>query len=217
MPTAQREVGDGRSAYHGALQPDPQDGLQLRLGLGSRSWSPAGIWRPVVARAVVASARLAAVRPLVTVEDGRGRVDVRDRRGPGSSAPLPVPVAASAVGGLRRRCCRGGSRPRHASPSRCRTSSSGGRAGTAEQPLYDLDVTSRLAGGRNRQLAAPDRLPHRRARHHARRRRHAVRARGQRRPMLGRAAPTGSPTTASRHRVGRDRYRRGSSRPWTPT
>ena len=67
-----------------------------------------------------------------------------------------------------------------------------------------LDGRARSTAGGDALAPDADRLPHRAPRHHARRRRHAVRARRQRRAGASSAASTGSPTTASRHRVDPD-------------
>ncbi|OSZ59146.1 beta-mannosidase [Streptomyces pharetrae CZA14] len=116
-------------------------------------WGPtlvtAGIWRPVRLERW-STARLAEVRPLVTVEDGTGRVEIHvgvERTGSGAGRPLTVHAA---VGGVRRRITVDGTRavvtldvpdvslwwPR----------------GYGEQPLYDLEVTLVDEGPEERQL-----------------------------------------------------------------
>ena len=110
------------------------------------------------------TARLARVRPLVTVDaDGTGRVDVH----------LDVERAADrddsavvTVGGREERA----TSPADAaarSPPACRDARLWWPVGYGEQPLYELTVT--LADGRagGHRTRAPDRLPHRRRGHHA--------------------------------------------------
>ncbi|MER5295405.1 glycoside hydrolase family 2 protein [Streptomyces pharetrae] len=116
-------------------------------------WGPtlvtAGIWRPVRLERW-STARLAEVRPLVTVEDGTGRVEIHvgvERTGSGAGRPLTVHAA---VGGVQRRVTVDGTRavvtldvpdvslwwPR----------------GYGEQPLYDLEVTLVDEGPEERRL-----------------------------------------------------------------
>ena len=90
------------------------------------------------------------------------------------------------------------------------TPSCGGRAGYGDQPLYDLDVRLTGRAATLDDWYRADRLPHRRARHRAGRaaRLHRSSSTASRSSS---AAPTGSPTTASRHRIDRGRLRASGS------
>ena len=119
-----------------AVQLHPQDGLQLRLGLGPdaghrrhlAAGRPASAW---------STARLAAVRPLVTVDGGAGRVevhvDVERARVDGAADASP----RRSAGCRRGRRVPAGATRRSCALDRARRASCGGRAGTASSRCYD--------------------------------------------------------------------------------
>ena len=184
-----------------AVQLHPQDGVQLRLGLGSAPDEP-GIWRPV--------------RPgtLGTARGSRGPSDSRlsaDAQRASGSLDVTVDVerrprrdTAATVRATSRR--RTATRRAHeasprrrqtvASPSTCPTSTPWWPAATATSRC-----TTRRRARRRRHGARPRgrgrRLPHRSLRHR-RAADGAVHARRQRPAGSSSRASTGSPTTASR-------------------
>ena len=166
-------------------------------------WGPdlqtAGLWRPVrLERWTVA--RLAEVRPLVTVDaDGTGRVEVHadDRAVGPAGGDVPLTVRARVAGADGRRDGAGRRRRRPSSSSRSRTPRCGGPSATATSRCTELHGRARRAGpgGAARHVDPPHRLPHRRAGHRpptSTAPPFTFRING--RPSSSRA-PTGSPTT----------------------
>ena len=151
-------------------------------------WGPtlvtAGIWQPIGLQ-TWSAARLAEVRPLVTVDGRRsGRVDGARRRRAGRRRAADRDRVGR--GRRRRGADRRPARPRAvvtlAVPRRRRC---GGRAGYGDQPRYDLAVTLAAADGADaRPLGAARSASARSARHRRRTRRHAVHRRRQRRAGL---------------------------------
>ena len=101
-PRRRRErLGAAADGLHRAVQLHPQDGLQLRLGLGPDRWSPPGIWQadrpaPLVGRPA---------RRGPSTRDGDGRVG-RVRGGDGGRGPRPAraaPARHRPTGGRDRR------------------------------------------------------------------------------------------------------------------
>ncbi|MER6347046.1 glycoside hydrolase family 2 protein [Streptomyces sp. NPDC001595] len=141
-------TGDRPNVY-----PEPFQYIRKMACSFGWDWGPtlvtAGMWRPVRLERW-STARLAEVRPLVTVADGTGRVEVRvdvERTEQGAGRPL---VVQAAVGGVRAVAEVDGTRavltldvpdvalwwPR----------------GYGEQPLYDLEVTLAEEGPEERPL-----------------------------------------------------------------
>ncbi|MGC9667461.1 glycoside hydrolase family 2 protein [Planosporangium sp. 12N6] len=91
-------LGDRPGAY-----PQPYQFIRKMACNFGWDWGPtvvtAGIWRPVALESW-STARLARVRPLVTVESGTGRVrvDVEVERATEESASVPLTVAATVAG-----------------------------------------------------------------------------------------------------------------------
>ena len=185
----------------------PEDGLQLRLGLGARRWSPP------------ASGSRSALHDLVAAPGSprSGRWSTVDgRRRPGRGARRPANAAATEP------MCSRGRRPAAARPVVVR----GRRAaavldlvvadpalwwprGYGEQPLYDLTVTPGHAAGTRHELDGwqrPDRLPHASGWTPPGRRRRRSPSSSTTCRSSSRAS-TGSPTTAFPHRVTRSRLR----------
>ncbi|MFD0208158.1 glycoside hydrolase family 2 protein [Streptomyces hirsutus] len=146
-------TGERPNAY-----PEPFQYIRrMACGFGW-DWGPtlvtAGIWRPVRLEHW-STARLATVRPLVTVRDGLGRVEVRvdvERTGRGADHRLEV---RAAVGGAQARAAVDGTGavltldvpdPRLWWPR-----------GYGEQPLYDLEVTLVDQGAATAETPAEDR------------------------------------------------------------
>ncbi|MGW3679894.1 glycoside hydrolase family 2 protein [Streptomyces prasinus] len=146
-------TGERPNAY-----PEPFQYIRrMACGFGW-DWGPtlvtAGMWRPVRLERW-STARLAAVRPLVTVRDGLGRVELRvdvERTGRGADHRLEV---RAAVGGVRARAEVDGAGavltldvpgPRLWWPR-----------GYGEQPLYELEVTLVDRGAAAAETPAEDR------------------------------------------------------------
>ncbi|WP_217141224.1 glycoside hydrolase family 2 protein [Streptomyces sp. AC627_RSS907] len=141
-------TGDRPNVY-----PEPFQYIRKMACSFGWDWGPtlvtAGMWRPVRLERW-STARLAEVRPLVTVADGTGRVEVRvgiERTAQGADRPLAV---RATVGGVR-----------------ARTSVDGNQAvltldvpdvslwwprGYGEQPLYDMELVLVDEGSEERPL-----------------------------------------------------------------
>ncbi|MGX1304005.1 beta-mannosidase [Streptomyces albogriseolus] len=127
-------VGDRPGAYA-----EPYQYVRKMACSFGWDWGPtlvtAGIWRPVRLEHW-STARIARVRPLVTVEDGTGVVDLAvDVGRTGGGAPL---VVEASVGGVRARARIGGT----AGTVRLRVPDARlwWPRGYGEQPLYDVEV-----------------------------------------------------------------------------
>ena len=187
--------------------PDPRHGRHLApVASRARGHGPAGARAPARHRrrrcgagGTVARATSSWTRRRVAGDRSRSMPSCsrrRQRRGRACAPVCPRTRAPSSLDlAVRRRRARGG------------------RAVTATQPLYDLEVT--LADDRRpRSTAGTGAIGFRtrRSRHDARTPHgHAVHASSSTAGRSSRAAPTGSPTTASRTRVGRDALRRAAS------
>ncbi|WP_439812797.1 glycoside hydrolase family 2 protein [Streptomyces sp. P9-2] len=128
-------VGDRPGAYD-----EPYQYVRKMACSFGWDWGPtlvtAGIWRPVRLEHW-STARIARVRPLVTVEDGTGMVDLAvDVERTGSGAPLEVEAT---VGGVRARA------PIEGTAGTVRLRVPDARLwwprGYGEQPLYDATLT----------------------------------------------------------------------------
>ena len=179
-----------------AVPVHPQDGLLLRLGLGT-DLVTAGIWKPVRLERW-STARLARGAP---AGDRRRRHWAASRctstsSGPGSTAALARDGAGSAdvTGGPRRSTA-----PAAVVRLDVPDAELWWPRGYGEQPLYDLRVD---AARRRRARSTPGarRIGFRTVELDTERRRarHRLHLRRQRRARSSRAAPTGSRTTASR-------------------
>lgn len=149
--TSAYEEAEAVRAVTGArpnVYPEPSQYIRKMACNFGWDWGPtlvtAGIWRPARLEHW-STARIARVRPLVTVEDGTGRVEVRlevERTHTGAGRPLLV--RASVAGVSAETSCEGDEAvlrltvddPRLWWPR-----------GYGEQPLYDLDVTLLDDGG----------------------------------------------------------------------
>ncbi|MFC9268225.1 glycoside hydrolase family 2 protein [Streptomyces zhihengii] len=136
-------TGDRPNVY-----PEPSQYIRKMACNFGWDWGPtlvtAGIWRPVRLEHW-STARLASVRPLVTVEDGTGRVEVRltvERTAGGAGRTLTA--AVSVDGAVAEVSFEG-------DEAVLRLDVPGARLwwprGYGEQPLYDLGVTLRDADG----------------------------------------------------------------------
>lgn len=136
-------TGDRPNVY-----PEPSQYIRKMACNFGWDWGPtlvtAGIWRPVRLEHW-STARLASVRPLVTVEDGTGRVEVRltvERTARGAGRTL---TAAASVAG------RGTEVSFEGDEAVLRLDVPGAPLwwprGYGEQPLHDLDVSLRDADG----------------------------------------------------------------------
>ena len=169
------------------------------------------------ARVLAAARGSRAVRPRVTVDGVDGGCARRRRRRPrrGDGAARADRVESAGVG--RRRSAVAGRR-QSTRPSTFDVADARPvvAARLGDQPLYDADRARcrrahRADAGRRASASAPS------TRHHPRRRRHAVHAASSTACRSSSAAPTGSPTTASRAgstaRALRDAARPGASTP----
>ena len=175
----QMRLGDRPSAYRGRAVPlHPQDGVQLRLGLGSDADHVR---------------HLASDRPAQLDLGPAGRRTTAGHRGwhgrpgrPGQSTWPARRRTGRGVGQRGRRIGPGhrGRRPGTAEPRASTTCAAGTRAARANRPLRPGGHARRARRHRARHLVAADRLSQRRARHRTRRRRFAVPAGDQRRADL---------------------------------